>query len=306
MTQLFGRAALLEVGPSNASGLQVDSRNDEGFRIGFDVVKTIQSETNKATVQVYNLSPSSRLRIAKGHTLMLLAGYAETMELIYEGEVAAVETARQGANYVTTIECGDGTEAFDSQDYKHTFPSGTPVRTVILKVAEQFKSAMPDDTTAPVLFGNRPKPTKASRLSLRNLKRDLDVLETTLKEQGFSTVLRRQMSVAGNAKDVMNSLASMYRFDWSVQDGTFQIVAYGQAIVGEATYLTEDTGLIGIPSLTEKGCKLTALIQPKIRPGALITVESAAVEGLFRVEYAHFTGDTHGGQWLVEVEASAL
>ena len=294
-------------------GLRIDSGSDgaggdEGLRIAFDVTKTMDGGSNKATIVVTNLSADSRSRVVKGAVARLRAGYGDELELIYEGEVRrAPQSERQGPDFVTTMECGDGVEAFRAQDVKKTFPAGTSVKAVILAVAKRFTEALPDDERMPVHFGKTvKKKTKASRLSVRTLDADLVVLERSLKEQGFSTVLRRALSVSGSANEVMDSLARLYRFDWSVQDGAIQIVAYGATLIGEAVVLGPETGLLGVPAPTDFGCKFTALLIPRLRPGAAVVIRSDTLSGQFRLETAHLSGDTRADSWTIECEARSL
>ncbi len=312
MSELYDRAAVLEVGPAGGSGVKIDSRGDlvdsgEGLRIAFDITKTIQSSANKARIQVYSLAQATRDRISKGDVVRLRVGYQDALELAYEGEVSRSQSGRAGPEIVTTIECGDGVEAFKAQDCKRTFPAGTTVSAVVQAVARRFTEALPDDKSNPVTWGPTAKrKTKAARLSTRTLAQDLAALERGLKLQGFSTVLRRSMSVAGNARDVMDALARMWRFDWSVQDGALQAVGYGASLVGSATMLSSATGLLGIPEVTNFGVKVTALLIPTVRPGAMLKLQSATATGQYRVETVHLQGDTRGQGWTVEAEARSL
>lgn len=309
MSDLFGRHAVVEVGQPGQFGFRTDSVGDgtdgEGLRVAFDVQKTVHSSANTATVQIYNLSAANRARGSKGAVVRLSAGYGNLLELLYEGEVERADTSRSGADIITTLECGDGVVAFDAQTINKTYPAGKSVTAVISDVAKRFTESFPDYAADPVSFNRQPRKKKASRLSVKGLDRDLARLESSLGAQGFSLVLRRPMSLSGNGREVMDELARMWRFFWSVQDGTIRVVAYG-AVNEEAVLLSKETGMLDIPSPTEYGVKIRSLIVPQLRPGGALVVRSETVNGQFRIESVRISGDTRGGNWTTECEARSL
>ena len=80
------------------------------------------------------------------------------------------------------------------------------------------------------------------------------------------------------------------------------------------------TGLIGTPSRIVAaarkvgqieiqaidGVAFRCLLRPQIRPGVLVTLDSDAVQGVYRVEAARYEGDTAGGPFEVQAEAYQL
>ena len=228
--ELFDRKAVLRVGEEGGAGLEID----EQFRIAFDIEKTIGSASNKATFQVYNLSADSRDRIREENQIVEFeAGHEGNIEQVYEGEVTQAFHQRDGPDRITTIECGDGVETFKAQTVQKEFSAGTRITAVIEAVALEFTKDI-DDPTDAVRFGKITKKKKPSRLKARALASDLALLETTLVQEGFSAVLRKPFAVSGNAKEVMDGLARMWRFDWSVQDGVLQVVSYGRTLVASS------------------------------------------------------------------------
>jgi len=53
----------------------------------------------------------------------------------------------------------------------------------------------------------------------------------------------------------------------------------------------------------ESGVSATSLLNPEIRPGRRVQVESQFVNGVFKVEKVTHSGDTHSTQFYSEVEA---
>lgn len=313
MTDLFGRRVSVTVDALGAQRLTIT----EEMRIAFDITKTVASETNKATIDLYNLAQTTRDRFKKGDEVVVEAGYAGLVEEIYRGEITRPSSGRSGADFVTTLECGDGAETYAAQSVEQEFAAGTRVRDVIKRVAGEFTKPIPDASGSPVRFGELPKKgqkgvgkfkdEKPSRIQFRNIDADLSALDTDLGEAGFSLVLRRAFAVSGNAKEVMDKLGAMWRFDWSVQDGVFQITSYGRPLVGEAVALSPEHGLIGTPAKMEDGSvRMVSLLIPQLRPGIQVQLTSEALSGTYRADVVRFTGDTHAENWTAEVEARAL
>lgn len=309
MTELFDRRAKLTLVPRQAG----DKVSIEiPMRIAFAVEKTIKSDSNKAIFDVYNLAQRTRDRLhERGDVVRFEAGYAGLTELLYEGEVTRASSRRDGADYVTTIQCGDGDATFATQTVQQEFEAGTRVRDVIKLVAGAFTRAAPNREDESIKFGPQPKVKQQEkevppRIAFRDIERDLNALDADLSRQGFALNLRRGMSVSGNAAEVMDKLARMWRFDWSVQDGVFQLASYGRAVVGEAVLLTPATGLIGIPARTEHGALAASLLIPQLRPGIQVNVESENLTGMFRAETVRFTGDTRADDWTAEVDMRDL
>lgn len=304
MSELFDRRASVTLTPASGTGTGLKI---EGLRIAFEIVKSIQSEANTARVELYNLAAATRDRVHEKHDVVRVdAGYAGVVETVFEGEITHAQSARSGADFVTSIECGDGVETFAAQTIERRFQAGTRVREVIKTVASKFTEKIPDVENSPVRFGKAPKKKKESRLSLRSLDADLAILEADLVAQGFSPVVRRAFSVSGDAREVLDKLARMWRFDWSVQDGALQVVSFGRALVGESVLLSPETGLLGNAVKTERGMRAVSLLIPQLRPGVLVTAKSADVTGSFRAEVVKLTGDTHGDTWTAETEATSL
>lgn len=313
MTELYNRQCSVTIEPGPLSA-RIEALRIEGLRIAFEVNKTSRSDTNKARIDIYNLAKSTRDGIYGNKSMeivRLTAGYkgdrdAGIVEEIYVGEISHAESARSGADFVTTLECGDGDETFTTQSVEQKFAAGTRVRDVIKLVAGAFTKPTPtvDET---VRFGPTPKkpknPPTPSRIEFRDIDADLSRLDVDLFDAGFSLVLRRAFSVAGNAAEVMDKLARMWRFDWSVQDGVFQLTSYGRALVGESVSLSPTTGLIGVPAKTDDGVRFASLLIPQLRPGVEVHVASETVTGAFRADTVRFLGDTHGENWTAEVEA---
>lgn len=88
------------------------------FRIAFSADKSDDATLNKLTLKVYNLSESKRRLLVRDSDegdyfpLELRAGYQGKLETIFRGSVDTAGSEREGADFVTTVECLDGGNDF--------------------------------------------------------------------------------------------------------------------------------------------------------------------------------------------------
>ena len=84
------------------------------FRISFSVDKSIEVGLNKAKIMVWGLKQSTRLKLIKDEwsqehfPIELMIGYGDKLGLIFRGSVRKGEFDRDGADFVSTMDCFDG------------------------------------------------------------------------------------------------------------------------------------------------------------------------------------------------------
>jgi hypothetical protein len=127
-------------------------------------------------------------------------------------------------------------------------------------------------------------------------------------------------------KDVLNQLGQQHSFQWSIQNGVLQYTeldAKPPVFPDQAILITKRSGLIGSPTLTYVGVEAKALLNPEIKPGAIVKIEAQAPninvgnlqfqpvlrelgDGYFFVQKAVHTGDTRGNDWYTDITGRAL
>ena len=185
---LYNRLASLIIAPtSGAMGVDVT-----GLRISFEVRKTSSSAANPSSIQVYNLSPSTRNKIlAKKTALILRAGYGATNDqipLLASGVILRVEHAPQPPDVVSTFEIRDGGLGLDEAKFRRAYGAGTSVKRIMLDILGQMS----------------------------------DVSQGPMVCFAIEQNLSHKRSFSGSARQAMDKLASAYGFEWSVQNGVFQ------------------------------------------------------------------------------------
>jgi hypothetical protein len=259
--------------------LTVDTLRITGLRVSFRIKRTLRKEPNTAQISIWNLSRDSRKAVQKELVRVVLeAGYQDNVSQLFAGDLRKVTSTRDGADWVTSIESGDGEQSFRSARISKALKSAT--------FSQLLKEA-----------------AKSMGVGVGNA---LELAKQGKFEKAIGA-LSNGVALTGPSKRVMDRLTRSAGLEWSIQDGQLQLLEREKALEGTAVLLTPDTGLVGSPEIGEKGVVTAkSLLQPDIFPGRKIEIRSALVNGFYRVESATYDGDTHGNNWYVDMEASPI
>ena len=256
------------------------------FRVTFDVTKSIKGSLNKATVQIYNLSQAHRDKIKKDEDEKK-EGVTETkpkdenskrelppdymqfelkagyskIETIFKGAIAVAKSKREGANFVTTIEAYDGL-----YDLKNSYTS----KVVKGNVSSQIIQDMPT------------------------------VKQGKITEQ--SPLLRPRVLVGNSFKLIEQNLEENETY--YIDDGVMHIIKEKEVTSSYIPLVRSSTGLLNSPDLAEKEVFFETQMNPLIKIGCLIQLESLyekRLNGIYKVNTIHYTGDYFGSDWKQEV-----
>jgi len=244
----------------------------------FNVVKTLKPEPNKAELTIYNLNPSNRSKLEQmvQAPVQIEAGYQEGMSVLFLGDLRTAITIHQGPDYITKLSSGDGERA---------------VKTARVNVSLKKGSASADKVLEAV--------AKSLGVGDGNLKQALNVI----KAAGLADLFSEGTVIFGSAFREMNELCKSLGLSWSIQGGKLQILELKKALEGQAIKISERTGLIGSPTVDNKGVlTCQTLLIPDVFPGRLMTLESERIQGQYRIESCQYTGDTRGQDWYIQIE----
>jgi hypothetical protein len=99
-------------------------------------------------------------------------------------------------------------------------------------------------------------------------------------------------------------------FYWGSQNETLEIVP-SDGFVGTVALITPETGMIGTPALTDNGVRVSALLNPEVRPNRRVqlksdTLEMNAQDGMYRVSTCTYSGDNYDGDFKIEITGEAI
>lgn len=282
MASLYGRECRVTVGAA-VGALRVGLRVEK-HRVKFNVEKTDKPEPNKCSLQIWNLSKDQRAQIEelrpkagdkRGVPVLIEAGYKATgVGQIYLGDLRTVYSKHEGADWITTIESGDGEAAKNSG--------------------------------VSVSFGPKTSPDVALRAIVKALgvgEGNVSVIASKLRLAGATTLFAQRGTISGSAYTHMTNFCESAGLEWTIQDGVVQIVDQGKALQGFATVLNKSSGLVGTPSVDHKGVmSCTMLIQPGVKVGSIVVLDSPTVRGNYKISRATWDGDTYDIAWYIHVE----
>jgi len=261
----FGRRYQLALGHSQ-DGLLINA-----LRVAFEITKTIDAKPNPAQICLWNLSRTHQNQLLSGafKRVALSVGYTE-LRLLYTGDILKATVQRDGLDSILVLECADGDIDYRYARVSLTLKAGASDQQVIQQLAQSLGHTQPG-----AILPGRPNGLPRGRV------------------------------FCGNTRDALNDLARANQADWSIQDGELLMLPVQQALSDEAVLLSEDTGMIGAPEASDDGLIVTALLNPAIRIGGLVRVQSMteSFNGDYKVVSVSHRGDAYGDEWLTTLTA---
>ncbi len=282
-----------------------------GLDIEFKVLRTLKPTPNRATVVVWNLSPTLRAALLKrnrpqGATgkevpvfVQVEAGYqGKNLTLLY-ADMRQVTHIRQGTDWKTTISMDDGGAAVRAARFPNNgmcFLQGTPIQQVLLQACNAMGIGL----------GN------AAQFST-----NADIF-------GWDKVLPHTMTLHGSAFDGLKRVVASIGATFSIQNGVLQLLPKGRAWAADAILLTPDTGLLDSPEAAQdatvslgfakaaKGkpstpnppspkntaiLKATVMLIPGLVPGRLVRLETGVYNDTYEISEVEYVGQSWGKDW---------
>lgn len=271
MSQLY----LRDVTVKSAAG-----EHSNPLRITFDCEKTASGVPNKCKFEMYNLNDSSRMALREeGTEIELSAGYkfAGNKGVIFKGFIRDTVHEVRGVDIVTMIEAGDGDKMQKEGFVSKTYDPKKPIKDIVLDIQKNF---MPG-----VELG------------------EIKGLDEAIADE-------RHQSFMSSPVRVLNELSRTHGFYWSVQNGVLETIP-ADGSLSHVTQISPESGLVGVPSITDSGVVFDHLLDPDIRPNRKINLQSKTTDlngcsGEYRVSTVQYVGDNELDSYLVRVEAELL
>lgn len=269
MTQLFDRVAELRV-----EDLVLD-----GLRFTFSIERSLRATPSKAEIHVFNLNETHRAQIetAGSVSCSLLVGYQGGKHLIFKGDLRNATSTYEIPVWDTKIDGVDGGRRQQRARIARSYRPGTTLTTVFSDLADALGIGRGNlaEITAGIDFG------------------------TGSSEFVDGAVL------TGAVRRRLDELCSSCELEWSIQNGTLQLLPLGRALAGTPLVIAADSGLVGTISREKRDAiKFKTLLIPDLFPGRLVRPDTVAVRGGdYRVTKVAYKGDTHGAEWYCEAQA---
>jgi hypothetical protein len=321
MSLQYGRNVSLIVASPSGQGVDLGK-----FRIVFEVKRGDKQTPNSCDVKVYNLSQSTAnsLRANKNGVpeftqLTLKVSYGtQPPQQIFWGSITQVRIGREDQkNSYVAFTAADGDESYNFAPTAFTLAAGStplsPIQTIIGDMARFAYGGPTKQSTdgQPITQGYIPPSLQHST-------------QRTLRGRTYF----------GDCQAELRSIAEQNDCWHSVQDGQLTFIPKTGYIPEPPVLITPATGLIGVPEQSQNGLKIRVLLNPTIKIGRVIKLQSSDVnqlrygldqgsvasnlfllqggatklnaDGLFYVMRAEHSGDTRGTPWYTDLTCLAV
>lgn len=235
------------------------------MRINFTISKSIEGLLSGCTIKLYNLKESFRLALVKD---------AEDEDYIpislfigYEDkiELAFKGNLYRGQNERSSTDIITTIECLDGGSVLNSFVSQTITKNDY--VIETIVNAVEN-----VTFG---------RINTRQ-------------------ALIRPKVLVGNPIDLLNNL-TLSTENWYIEDEQLNIIDVTQVTSNYVPLITAKTGLVETPTRQEQKVTFKILINPTVKVGRLIKLESSTaphLNGIYKIYNITYNGDNYGSSWF--------
>lgn len=299
--EIFLRNYRLKIGRSTGSKVYEmrpgeENPSEDGLRITFQVTHFAGGAFSVAEITIYNVSRySSRQMLGDGSAgkyefITLEAGYDGLFGSIFMGQITNVQLHLEdgGATRGIRFFCKSSAKERDQNLINLTLAPETDPVQIIEECAAVFGAEIQ-------FYGDF----------------------SDLKRRSRGTVLQ------GSPTACMNELAETFAFDWMVENGAIKIIKRDFALDNQVYVINAGTGMIGSPVVSDTEVGIRYTLNPKIKLGDTIKLESMAPrfefsgaffydvprtigEGYYKVNSLVFAGDSHGDQWESQISCLRL
>lgn len=212
------------------------------FTIEFDVTRNSHAGVCNASIKIYNLGETTRNRLYKDiynthiyNKIVLKAGYGKNIQDIFIGNVSRCFSAREGVNYITTIEAYSGDFASLTSRINKSIAAGIKKQVII------------ED-----LIGSLPKISKM------------------VMGANYEGSLSRGNALFGNTVDLIKELTGNRFF---IDNETAYVLRENECTKGIVNLINSNSGLLGSPRREETFLTFDMIFEPRITMFQIINLE---------------------------------
>jgi hypothetical protein len=269
-TKLQPRTVQVIVGPAGSTGLSFTQEDIAG------TVKSYRgSKPNEASVTIHGLSEQTIAQLeAPNQVMQVLAGETVTGS-VFIGSISrrGVVTKNSLPDRTTTISAKDGRRVYRDTKVSRSYPQNTPVATVVQ-----------DLLALATVQGLSLSPS--------------NVYPTDSFPAGWA--------FQGRWRQALTEILAPRGFYWTIQSRVLYVLNEASTAPGNVPLVSPDTGLIGSPTRTDKGCSLVSVLNPGIVAGRGVQVRSQFFNGLYRAVNVTHNFSSDGLTWKTSVQAEVL
>jgi hypothetical protein len=255
------------------------------FRITFNVLIDFGGYNSYADISIYGLSRDTEAKAFKrGQRVALRCGYENSVDFIFQGDLVNIFREKRGADKITRLICRSGAVDRTEKSINRTLGEGSVLPDII--------KACADALGLPLVINNE----------------DF----TSVPPYAGGKVL------FGSPDTILKELSKTHGFEYTVENGKIVVVGKGAFRNGGIHQISQFTGMVGAPEITEVGADVTIRMNPKIKIGGRFQITSefktfnfsdirfqdvpeSAGTGIYRIFRIEHEGDSYGDDWNTKI-----
>ncbi len=263
---LFKRIIRVEIGNGEGTALSIGTSERNSTYIQIEIMKNLSGKPNEGIVRMFNLSYSTENKIIEtGKRIRVFAGHDGNPMLIHDGDIRRVDRDpdENSLNRITSVSIGGNVIKLSQSIFNKSYSGQVAVKQIV-------KDAIPT----------------------------LD-LEYADIDQIPDNEFLNDYSFTGKTSDLLDEILDPIQIQWFENDNFIKFSAREKALES-VVLLTPKTGLIGSPSITDKGSKFTSVLNGRLSLNSQVKIESELVNGVYKINQVLHTGDNRDGKFVTE------
>lgn len=270
-----------ELSPSSLNSFKLANTQ---FKIVFTILIDFGGFISYADIAFYNLAiDTANDVIKKGLGIILKAGYVDNIDIIFEGTINNVLYERVGPDTITRVIARGGAKS-EQQNVEKSFGKNTKLVAIIKECVTALG------------------------------------YEIDIDESQFDNVApySRGYQLNGDPRVYLDKLALMHNFSYTFDKQRITILENESFLGGNPIVISQLNGMEGIPEITEVGADVVTRLNPQLKIGRRIDIQSelksfnfsnlyfqdippAAGVGVYRMFKLRHEGDTWGDKWSSKI-----
>jgi len=233
---------------SNLPGIELSA-----LRCKFTITKTTATTPDVLNARIYNMAPATMAKVIEFTRVRVMAGYKyANFGLIFDGTVVQYRRGKENPTdtYLEII-AADGEDLLRQASIIDTLPAGSEERQALEKI---------NSIRQELAQGNFKVEYQDPKLYTRQTTRDQVLM-------GQLSNLERQYMLSYGAQHYLDS-------------GQYIMMSKTGYRPGEMVILSPKTGLVGLPEVTPQGIQAKCLLNPKLRLGGIVQIDSNILSGV--------------------------
>jgi hypothetical protein len=276
--------------PFVSDGIALASVFDK-LHVQFKVEKDNLGHPNTMDLTIFNLADRTRGQLQdSGGYVQLFAGYSSdwpNLPIVFQGNARTIDHGRQGADWITKIQCGDGETSYRYGVATQSFAAGATAVQIATFLANQVKAADP------------------AHIDVSRFLQKLNSVKFPIPTfvWGFA--------VQGNAFEELQRLIGG-TYELSIQDGELRVLALAEGtqtvVLIDAAHGMIESPVHGTPNANGLPSTLNVkmLLTPTIKPGDLVKISAKNTEGTYRAQKLIHSGDVASNDWYTSLECMPI